>query len=156
MIVANLSEDQFKKQKDKPIQIGTHQAIPICAEIEAEISVLPEAEQQEYLDAMGIKEPGLHKVVREGYKLLNLVSFLTTGPTESRAWTIRKDTKAPEAAGKIHSDIQKGFIKAEVVSYKDLITCGGFSEAIAKGKLRIEGKEYIMQDGDVVNFKFNV
>ena len=105
---------------------------------------------------MGIKEPGLNKVVKAGYELLNLISYLTTGPTETRAWTITKGTKAPAAAGKIHSDIQRGFIKAEVVSYSDLVKCGSFVEAISKGKLRIEGKEYVMQDGDVVNFKFNV
>ena len=156
LFVANMSEAQFKAQKNKPVKIGEIDAIPICAEIEAEISQLPESEQREYLDAMGIKEPALHKVVREGYKLLNLVSYLTTGPTETRAWTITAGTKAPEAAGKIHSDIQRGFIKAEVVSYADLIKCGSFAEAVAKGKLRIEGKEYVMQDGDVVNFKFNV
>ncbi|MFA5928475.1 MAG: redox-regulated ATPase YchF [Candidatus Margulisiibacteriota bacterium] len=156
LYVANMSEKQFKAARNKPITIKGHEAIPICAEIEAEISVLPEAEQKEYLDAMGIKEPGLNKVIKEGYKLLNLVSYLTTGPTETRAWTIKQGTKAPEAAGKIHSDIQRGFIKAEIVSYSDLVKCGSFAEAIAKGKLRMEGKEYVMQDGDVVNFKFNV
>jgi len=157
LYVANMSEAQLKQQKkNQPIIINEHLAIPICAEIEAEISLLPEEEQTEYLEAMGIKEPGLNKVVKAGYELLNLVSYLTTGPTETRAWTITKGTKAPAAAGKIHSDIQRGFIKAEVVSYADLVKCGSFVEAVAKGKLRIEGKEYVMQDGDVVNFKFNV
>lgn len=157
LYVANMSEAQLKQQKkNQPIIINGHIAIPICAEIEAEISLLPEEEQTEYLEAMGIKEPGLNKVVQAGYELLNLISYLTTGPTETRAWTITKGTKAPAAAGKIHSDIQRGFIKAEVVSYADLVKCGSFVEAVAKGKLRIEGKEYVMQDGDVVNFKFNV
>ena len=156
LYVANMSEAQFKAQKKKPVVINGHEAIPICAEIEAEIADLPTEEQAEYLEAMDIKEPGLNKVVREGYNLLNLVSYLTTGPTETRAWTILSGTKAPEAAGKIHSDIQRGFIKAEVIGYNALVKCGSFVDAVSKGKLRIEGKEYIMQDGDVVNFKFNV
>jgi small GTP-binding protein len=156
LYVANMSEAQFKASKGKPVDIGGHMAIPICAEIEAEISTLPEEEQAEYFVAMGIKQPALHAVIKAGYSLLNLISFLTTGPTESRAWTITTGTKAPEAAGKIHSDIQRGFIKAEVVAYADLVKCGSLAECVAKGKLRIEGKEYVMHDGDVVNFKFNV
>ena len=154
--VANMSEAQFKQFKNKPAMIGDQQAIPICAEIEAEIAALPEDEQSEYLSAMGIPKPALHNVIQQGYKTLNLISFLTTGPTETRAWTIEKGSSAPVAAGKIHSDMQRGFIKAEIVSYDDLVKCGSFTEAVAKGKLRVEGKEYIMQDGDVVNFKFNI
>ena len=108
------------------------------------------------LEALGLKESGLDTVIRESYDLLGLMSFLTAGEPEVRAWTIKKGTKAPEAAGKIHSDIQRGFIKAEIVSYDDLIREGGMAAAKEKGLVRSEGKEYIMQDGDVVLFKFNV
>ncbi|MFH1428911.1 MAG: redox-regulated ATPase YchF [Candidatus Margulisiibacteriota bacterium] len=156
MYVANMSEAQFKAQKNKPVIIAGHEAIPICAEIEAEIAALPEAEQQEYLDAMGIKKPGLNKVVQEGFRILDLVSFITTNPNETHAWTIKNGATAPKAAGKVHTDMQRGFIKAEVVSYNALVKCGGFAEAVAKGKLRVEGRDYIVCDGDVIYFKFNV
>ena len=108
------------------------------------------------LEAIGLKESGLDNLIRKSYDLLGLMSFLTAGKPEVRAWTIKKGTKAPEAAGKIHSDIQRGFIKAEVVSYNDLIKAGSMLEAREKGMIRSEGKEYIMQDGDIVLFKFNV
>ena len=108
------------------------------------------------LEALGMNESGLDKVIKESYDLLGLMSFLTAGKPEVRAWTIKKGTKAPEAAGKIHSDIQRGFIRAEVVSYDDLIKLGSLNEAKEKGLVRSEGKEYIMQDGDIVLFRFNV
>ena len=108
------------------------------------------------LEAIGLDESGLDKVIKKSYDLLGLMSFLTAGKPEVRAWTIKKQTKAPEAAGKIHSDIQRGFIKAEIVSFDDLMSCGSMSAARDKGLVRSEGKEYIMQDGDIVLFKFNV
>ena len=120
------------------------------------MSGLEDEEKIQMLNEYGLKETGLDRLVHLSYDLLGLMSFLTAGPTESRAWTIKKGTKAPEAAGKIHSDIERGFIRAEIVSYADLIRCGSESAAKEKGLFRLEGKEYIMQDGDVVNFRFNV
>lgn len=128
----------------------------VCAEIEAEISELEEAERQEFLEALGLTESGLEKLIRASYSLLGLISYLTAGETETRAWTITKGTKAPQAAGKIHSDFERGFIRAEIVSYEDLITLGSLNAAKEKGLLRSEGKEYVVQDGDVILFKFNV
>lgn len=128
----------------------------ICAQIEEELSELSEEEKKMFLEDLGLKESGLSKLIRASYHLLGLISFLTAGPTESRAWTIKKGTKAPQAAGKIHSDFERGFIKAEVVSYDDLIACGTYSAAREKGLVRMEGKDYIMQDGDIVLFRFNV
>lgn len=130
--------------------------IMVNAKAEAELIDLPPIEQAEYLKELGLKEPGLNKVIRSGYKLLNLITFLTTGPTETRAWTITVGTKAPGAAGVIHTDFERGFIKAEVVSYDDFITAGSNKRAIELGKVRQEGKEYVMQDGDICFFKFNV
>lgn len=128
----------------------------ISAQIEQELSELEDEEKAEYLESMGMTESGLDKIVRASYDLLGLMSFLTAGEQETRAWTIRKDTKAPQAAGKIHSDFERGFIKAEVVNYRDLLDCGSLSAAREKGLVRMEGKEYVMQDGDVVLFRFNV
>ena len=113
-------------------------------------------ERNEMLELMGIDESGLDKLIKASYKLLGLMSFLTAGEPEVRAWTIKIGTKAPAAAGKIHSDIERGFIKAEVISYKDLMECGSIAKAKEKGLVRFEGKEYVMQDGDVVLFRFNV
>ncbi|MFC1477830.1 redox-regulated ATPase YchF [Candidatus Margulisiibacteriota bacterium] len=156
MYVANMSEAQFKAQRNKPVIINGREAIPICAEIEAEIAALPEEEQAEYLDAMGIKKPGLNKVIIEGFRILDLISFITSNPNETHAWTLKNGATAPQAAGKVHTDMKRGFIKAEVVPYKTLVKCGGFAEAVASGKLRIEGKDYVVHDGDVIYFKFNV
>ncbi len=128
----------------------------ISAQIEQELSELEDEEKAEYLESMGMTESGLDKIVRASYDLLGLMSFLTAGEQETRAWTIRKGTKAPQAAGKIHSDFERGFIKAEVVNYRDLLDCGSLSAAREKGLVRMEGKEYVMQDGDVVLFRFNV
>jgi len=128
----------------------------VCAEIEAEISELDDDERKEFLEEMGLKESGLEKLIRASYSLLGLISYLTAGETEARAWTITKGTKAPQAAGKIHSDFERGFIRAEIVRYEDLIELGSLNAAKEKGLLRSEGKEYVVQDGDVILFKFNV
>ena len=109
-----------------------------------------------FLEDLGLSESGLEKLIKASYRLLGLISYLTAGPTESRAWTIKKGTKAPQAAGKIHSDFERGFIKAEVVSYDDLMSCGTYTAAKEKGLVRMEGKEYVVKDGDVVLFRFNV
>lgn len=132
------------------------EVIPICAGIEAEISELEPEEKAEFLADMGIEESGLDKLITAGYSLLGLISYLTGGPKEVRAWTIKRGTKAPQAAGKIHSDFERGFIRAEVVAFDDLAACGSIANAKAKGLLRSEGKEYVMNDGDVVEFLFNV
>ena len=113
-------------------------------------------EKEVFLSELGLKESGLDRLIRASYDLLGLMSFLTAGPKEVRAWTIKKETKAPRAAGKIHSDMEKGFIRAEVINYRDLLECGGSAKAKEKGLVRLEGKDYIMQDGDVVLFRFNV
>ena len=131
-------------------------AIPLCAKIEEELTSLEENDKKEMLEALGLEESGLDRVIKESYSVLGLMSFLTAGEPEVRAWTIKKGTKAPVAAGKIHSDIQRGFIKAEIVSYEDLVREGTMAAAREKGLVRSEGKEYIMQEGDIVLFKFNV
>ena len=128
----------------------------ICAQIEQEIAELDDDEKKEFLEDLGLKESGLEKLIRASYSLLGLISYLTAGEPEVRAWTIKKGTKAPQAAGKIHSDFERGFIKAEVVAYKDLMDCGSMLAAKEKGLVRQEGKEYVVQDGDVILFRFNV
>lgn len=130
--------------------------IPVCAGIEAEIAELPPEEKAEFLTGLGISESGLDRLVSAGYELLGLISFLTAGPKEVRAWTITRGTKAPGAAGKIHSDFERGFIRAEVIGYDELIECGSMNVAKEKGLIRSEGKDYVMRDGDVVLFRFNV
>ena len=128
----------------------------ICAQIEQEIAELEDDEKKMFLEDLGLSESGLEKLIRASYKLLGLISYLTAGPTETRAWTIKKGTKAPQAAGKIHSDFERGFIKAEIVSYDDLMACGSMAGAREKGLIRSEGKEYVVQDGDIILFRFNV
>ena len=128
----------------------------ICAQIEEEISELDDEERQMFLDDLGLKESGLEKLIRASYHLLGLMSFLTSGEDETRAWTIKQGTKAPQAAGKIHTDFERGFIKAEVVNYKDLLENGSLAAAREKGLVRMEGKEYVVQDGDIILFRFNV
>ena len=130
--------------------------IPICAGIEAEIAELEGEDRALFLEEMGLSESGLDRLIKAGYSLLGLISFLTAGPKEVRAWTITKGTKAPQAAGKIHSDFERGFIRAEVILYDDLIACGSMNAAKEKGLVRSEGKEYVMKDGDIVLFRFNV
>ena len=162
--IANVSEEQLadadndenvKKVQEYANSEGS-EVVPLCVKIEEELSGLDENDQKEMLEALGLTESGLDKVIRKSYDLLGLMSFLTAGEPEVRAWTIKKGTKAPEAAGKIHSDIQRGFIKAEVVSYNDLMKEGSMQAVKEKGLVRSEGKEYVMQDGDIVLFKFNV
>ena len=128
----------------------------ICAEIEQEIAELDDDEKALFLDDLGLKESGLEKLIAASYRILGLMSYLTAGPQESRAWTIKVGTKAPQAAGKIHSDFERGFIKAEVVNYQDLMDCGSTAAAKEKGLVRMEGKDYVVQDGDVILFRFNV
>lgn len=129
----------------------------ICAEIEAEIAQLDSVEEkQEFLESLGLKEPGLNKIIREGYALLDLITYLTVGPKEARAWTIRRGTLAPQAAGVIHTDFEKGFIRADVIDYADFVDVGGEQAAKEAGKNRLEGKTYEVKDGDIVHFRFNV
>ena len=164
LYVANVSEDQLEdaendelvKQVKEYAEKEKAEVIPLCVKIEEELSGLEDEDKKEMLEALGLEESGLDKVIKRSYDLLGLMSFLTAGEPEVRAWTIKKGTKAPQAAGKIHSDIERGFIKAEVVSYDDLIREGSMVAAKEKGLVRSEGKEYIMQDGDIVLFKFNV
>lgn len=130
--------------------------LPICAQIEAEIAGMDKEDRDMFLADLGLEESGLNRIISKGYSLLGLISFLTAGPQEVRAWTIAKGTKAPQAAGKIHTDFEKGFIRAEVVSFADLVSNGGMNGAKEKGLVRLEGKDYVMQDGDVVLFRFNV
>ena len=133
------------------------QMVVICGAIESQIATLEtDAERAEYMAAMGLTEPGLHRLIRAGYELLGLITFFTVGPTEDRAWTTRRDSTAPQAAGKIHSDFERGFIRAEVIGYNDFIACGSEGVAREKGKLRVEGKEYVVQDGDLMHFRFSV
>ena len=128
----------------------------VCAEIEQEIAELDDDEKAMFLEDLGLKESGLEKLIKASYSLLGLISYLTAGEPEVRAWTIKKGTKAPQAAGKIHSDFERGFIRAEIVSYDDLMTCGTYNAAKEKGLVRLEGKDYVVQDGDIILFRFNV
>ena len=153
LYVANCDEDQLQDDFEP---IAGQKPIPICAEVEAELSELEPDEAAEYLESLGLKEPGLAVLARAAYRLLGLQSFFTAGPKEVRAWTVRIGAKAPEAAGVIHSDFERGFIKAETISYEDYITLGGEAGAREAGKLRMEGKDYVVQDGDVMVFRFNV
>lgn len=161
----NMSEDDFANGVENNPNYQAVKAIaeaegseylPICAEIEAEIASLEPDEKEMFLTDLGVEHGGLDLLIQRSYSLLGLISFLTAGTPEVRAWTIKKGTKAPQAAGKIHSDIERGFIRAEVISYEDLIECGSLTAAKEKGLVRSEGKEYVMKDGDVVLFRFNV
>ena len=127
----------------------------MSAKIESEIAVLPPAEQKDYLEAVGLDEPGLNRVIRAGYELLGLLTYFTVGPKEARAWTITAGTRAPAAAGVIHTDFEKGFIRAETIAYPDYVSLKGEAGARDAGKLRLEGKEYLVADGDVLHFRFN-
>jgi hypothetical protein len=163
LYVCNVNEDDAavgnqwtEKVAAKSAGEGAEYTI-ICAAIEAEISQLPsEEERAEFLETIGLKEPGLNKIIRKGYELLNLMTFFTVGPKEARAWTIRKGLKAPQAAGAIHTDFEKGFIRAETMAYEDYLSAGGEHAAKEAGKVRQEGKEYLCKDGDIYLFKFNV
>jgi len=161
MYIANVAEDGFE---DNPLldRIRAHAAaegaavVPVCAAIEAEIVELDEAERAEFLADLGLEEPGLNRVVRAGYRLLGLETFFTAGPKEARAWTVPQGATAPQAAGVIHTDFERGFIRAEVISYADFVACNGEQGAKEAGRLRSEGKDYIVRDGDVIHFRFNV
>ena len=164
LYIANVSEEQLADaETDQAVNKVREYAkkekaevIPLCIKVEEELSGLDDDDKKEMLEMLGSSESGLDKVIKKSYDLLGLMSFLTAGEPEVRAWTIKKGTKAPQAAGKIHSDIERGFIKAEVVSFKDLMEQGSMVAAKEKGLVRSEGKEYVMQDGDIVLFKFNV
>ncbi len=162
---ANISENDIGKdlsQNAAYMSLKTHAEsegaaiMPICASIESEIAELEPDEKKEFLTGLGIAESGLDKLVKSSYSLLGLISFLTAGPKEVRAWTITNGTKAPQAAGKIHTDFERGFIRAEIIAYHDLISCGSMNAAKEKGLVRSEGKDYVMKDGDVTLFRFNV
>ena len=163
--VANLAESEinepesnrhFQAVKTLADAEGS-QLIPICAKLEADIAELDDPEEKAmFMEELGVAESGLDKLIRSSYALLGLISFLTAGTDECRAWTIKKGTKAPQAAGKIHTDFERGFIRAEVIAFEDMKTCGTMANAKSQGKVRSEGKEYIMKDGDIVNFLFNV
>ena len=165
IFAANVSEDDVaddgasnehvQKVKEYAKEFDS-EVFVVCAQIEQELAELDDEEKKMFLEDLGVKESGLDKLIKASYSLLGLISYLTAGETESRAWTIKKGTKARGAAGKIHSDFERGFIKAEVVSYKDLMECGNMVAAKEKGLVRQEGKEYVVEDGDVILFKFNV
>ena len=129
-------------------------AVVVSARIESEIAVLPAGEQMDYLDAVGLNEPGLNRVIREGYKLLDLITYFTAGPKEARAWTVTRGTRAPQAAGVIHTDFEKGFIRAETIAYDDYVALGGEAGAREAGRMRLEGKDYVVADGDVLHYRF--
>jgi ribosome-binding ATPase len=164
LYAANVSENDLSSLEDNRFlaelkEIAANEeseVMVICAKVEEEIAQLADDEKADFLEAMGLEESGLDKLVKASYKILGLISFLTAGPQEVRAWTIIKGTKAPQAAGKIHSDFERGFIRAEIVAYDDLMRCGSYTLAKEKGLVRSEGKEYTMQDGDVTLFRFNV
>jgi len=161
---ANISEEDIGSADNNPYVAKVKEIaekensglIVVCAKIEEEIAQLDDEEKQMFLDELGLKESGLNKLIKESYKLLGLISFLTAGETEVRAWTIVKGTKAPQAAGKIHSDFERGFIRAEVIDFETLMKCGSYAAAREQGLIRSEGKDYVMQDGDVTLFRFNV
>jgi hypothetical protein len=161
MYVANVKEDGFENNpyldavQQRAEEEGA-QAVAVCAAIEAELVELDKAERTEYLQELGFDEPGLNRVIRAGYRLLDLQTYFTAGEKEVRAWTVPTGATAPQAAGEIHTDFEKGFIRAETVSYEDFIACNGEHGAREAGKLRLEGKDYVVQDGDVMHFRFNV
>ena len=158
--IANINEskasiDYLNNLKEVASKLDSF-VIPTSVKIEQEISILNEDEKKEYLELMNMEEPVLNKIIFKGYQMLDLETFFTAGPNEIRAWTIKNGSLAPNAAGVIHSDFEKGFIKAEVIDFKDFIKCNGEQGAKEKGKLKIEGKEYVVKDGDIINFKFNI
>lgn len=162
---ANLSEDLVNTPEESPYFLQVKelaakegsQVLPICAKLEADIAELDDPDEKAmFMEELGLQESGLDRLIKSSYSLLGLISFLTAGSDECRAWTIKKGTKAPQAAGKIHTDFERGFIRAEVIAFEDMKSCGTMAAAKAKGLVRSEGKEYVMQDGDIVNFLFNV
>ena len=163
LYVCNVTEDDAENGNDLSAKVAAMadeqgaQSVVICASIESEIAQLDSADEQaEFLETIGLTEPGLNRIIRAGYSLLKLQTYFTAGPKETRAWTIPVGAKAPQAAGAIHSDFEKGFIKAETIAYDDFIECNGEQGAKDKGKMRQEGKEYVVKDGDIILFRFNV
>jgi GTP-binding protein YchF len=161
MYIANVDEDGFENNPflDKVIEIAKAEnasVVPICNKLESEIAELDDAEKVEFLQDLGMEEPGLDRVIRAGYSLLGLQTYFTAGVKEVRAWTVKVGATAPQAAGVIHTDFEKGFIRAEVTAYEDFVQYKGEQGAKDAGKWRLEGKEYIVKDGDVVHFRFNV
>ncbi|MEL6922194.1 MAG: redox-regulated ATPase YchF, partial [Pseudomonadota bacterium] len=162
LYVCNVAEDEAATGNDKSAAVenmATEQGartVVISAAIEAEIAMLEGGEAQEFLDTLGLEEPGLDRLINEGYRLLDLITFFTAGPKEARAWTVKKGSRAPQAAGAIHTDFEKGFIRAQTIAYDDFVSLGGETSAKEAGKARDEGKEYLVADGDVMLFKFNV
>lgn len=154
MYVLNIDEDLKKVENCDVSNLGN--CLEISAKLEAELSELPEEEIRQYLAELGVGETGLDKLIRESYKLLDLITFFTSGPKETRAWTVKLGTKAPQAAGKIHTDFERGFIRAEVIGWRELVEAGGEAAAKEKGLVRLEGKDYAVQDGDVCLFRFSV
>ena len=165
MYIANVGEDEVttadtdneyvQRVKEYAATEGA-EVVTISAKVESEIAELEDEDAREFLHELGLEESGLEKLIKAAFDLLGLMTFLTAGTDECRAWTITKGTVAPKAAGKIHSDIERGFIRAEIVNYDDLIAAGSVAAAREKGQVRLEGKDYVMQDGDVTNFRFNV
>jgi GTP-binding protein YchF len=160
--LANIKEDDINKP-NKYVDIVKNfartegsEVIEMCAKVESELSELNDDDKALFLEELGINESGLDRLIRATYDLLGLATYFTCGPKEVKAWTFRKGMKAPECAGIIHTDFERGFIRAEVISYADLIACGGEKEVREKGKMRLEGKDYLMQDGDICHFRFNV
>ncbi|HET8701702.1 MAG TPA: redox-regulated ATPase YchF [Nitrococcus sp.] len=161
LYIANVAEDGFvdNPHLDTVRRIAEQEhtlAVPVCAAIEAELAQLDDKERQTFLAEYGLAEPGLDRVIRAGYRLLDLQTFFTAGPKEVRAWTVKAGASAPQAAGRIHTDFERGFIRAEVISFDDFIRCGGEPGAREAGKLRLEGKDYVVQEGDIMHFRFNV
>jgi ribosome-binding ATPase len=160
LYVCNVEEAAADRGNSFSVEVAARAAqedaacVVVSARIESEIAVLPLADQRDYLEAVGLSEPGLNRVIRAGYELLHLITYFTAGPKEARAWTISVGTKAPQAAGAIHSDFEKGFIRAETIAYGDYVACNGEAGAREAGKLRLEGKDYIVADGDVMHFRF--
>ena len=163
--VSNMSEDEVNEPEGNKHYLAVKaladeegsQVIPVCAKLEADIAELDDPDEKAmFMEELGVTESGLDKLIKSSYALLGLISFLTAGSDECRAWTIKRGTKAPQAAGKIHTDFERGFIRAEVIAFEDLKTLGTMANAKAQGKVRSEGKEYVMKDGDIVNFLFNV
>jgi hypothetical protein len=161
MYVANVAEDGFKDNPYLDVvrekaEAENARMVPVCAGIEAEIALLDESDRQEFLSELGLRESGLEQVIHAGYELLNLLTFFTAGEKEVRAWTVKSNSTAPQAAGRIHTDFEKGFIRAEVTAFNDFVSLGGEHAAKEAGKLRLEGKNYIVHEGDVMHFRFNV
>jgi GTP-binding protein YchF len=161
LYICNVDEDsaadgnEMTKKVEEYAKAQNARMVIISAEIESELSQLEDEEQKEYLESLGLEEPGLNRIIREGYKLLNLQTYFTVGPKEARAWTVTVGTKAPQAAGVIHSDFERGFIRAQTIAYDDFVAFGGEAAAKEAGKARDEGKEYVVKDGDIMLFKFN-